>query len=245
LLAGAPHGSHIPLFSFCLPAFSIIGRYSSEPSDKEKEEMQAMIDELTEENTAASEKDVALLQKAASTLEWNLASKTGLKTAVGAVLALLQNHAGKTVDLPSEEGQARQKVGQIVAMHRDKTVEEVIPLLVKELGFREDKAAKAAKKEAAVGSVTAHPANGPAIAALKELGELYFKEGNRNAGGSYSKAVKVLMAVAFEITEENAKGLGAGKKKLAGIGKGTADKLYEFCTTGSITKLEEKRALNA
>lgn len=32
---------------------------------------------------------------------------------------------------------------------------------------------------------------------------------------------------------------------LAGIGKGTADKIYEFCTTGTIQKLEEKRMIHS
>lgn len=37
--------------------------------------------------------------------------------------------------------------------------------------------------------------------------------------------------------------LGVGKKKIAGVGKGTAQKLQEFFTSGgTIQKLEEKRA---
>lgn len=46
----------------------------------------------------------------------------------------------------------------------------------------------------------------------------------------------------FEITVENAKGLGKGKTKVVGIGKGSAEKMHEFLSTGKIAKLEEKRA---
>lgn len=36
-----------------------------------------------------------------------------------------------------------------------------------------------------------------------------------------------------------------GNTKLPGIGKGTADKIFEYYTTGTIQKLEEKRLLNS
>ena len=49
----------------------------------------------------------------------------------------------------------------------------------------------------------------------------------------------------YEITVDNAKGLGKGKTKLPGIGKGSADKIHEFFATGTIAKLEEKRLANA
>ena len=45
----------------------------------------------------------------------------------------------------------------------------------------------------------------------------------------------------MEITADNALGLGKGKTKVDGIGKGSAEKMREFMTTGTIQKLEEKR----
>ena len=36
--------------------------------------------------------------------------------------------------------------------------------------------------------------------------------------------------------------LGKGKTKVNGVGKGSAEKIFEFLTTGSIAKLDEKRA---
>ena len=61
----------------------------------------------------------------------------------------------------------------------------------------------------------------------------------------YKKAVTALQQLDYEITADNAKGLGKGKTKVANIGKGSADKIYEFMSTGQIAKLEEKRAINA
>jgi hypothetical protein len=126
-------------------------------------------------------------------------------------------------------------------MNRDKTIEEMIPILIGTFGYVEDKKKKAAIKQDRMAETVKVPANAPIIAVLQELAELYFKEGNRNAGGSYVKAVKALTDLDYEITADNAKQLCKGKTKVAGIGKGTADKIHEFCTTGTMAKLEEKR----
>ena len=61
----------------------------------------------------------------------------------------------------------------------------------------------------------------------------------------YQKAITALLSLDYEITGDNAKGLGKGKTKLPGIGKGSADKIHEFVTSGTIQKLEEKRLLHA
>lgn len=61
----------------------------------------------------------------------------------------------------------------------------------------------------------------------------------------YQKAITALLGLDYEITAANAKGLCKGNTKLPGIGKGTADKIFEYYTTGTIQKLEEKRLLNS
>jgi DNA polymerase/3'-5' exonuclease PolX len=61
----------------------------------------------------------------------------------------------------------------------------------------------------------------------------------------YRKAITAISGLDYAITEDNAKGLGKGKTKLAGIGKGTADKIHEFFSTGTIQKLVEKRAIHS
>ena len=70
-------------------------------------------------------------------------------------------------------------------------------------------------------------------------------EGNRNAGISYNKVTAAIKEMKVEITAENAMSFSKGKTKVAGIGKSSAEKMKEFCATGSIEKLEEKRAANA
>lgn len=48
-----------------------------------------------------------------------------------------------------------------------------------------------------------------------------------------------------EITADNAMSFSKGKTKVPGIGKGSAEKMKEFMETGTIAKLEEKRAAHA
>ena len=49
---------------------------------------------------------------------------------------------------------------------------------------------------------------------MLELGELYTKESNWNAGNSYKKVAAAIKDFDFEITENNAKGLCKGKTKV-------------------------------
>ena len=117
-------------------------------------------------------------------------------------------------------------------------------MIVKEYGFAAAKEAKAEKRKAAVASGCTCAANAPLVAAITELANYYFKDGNGNAGGTYTKVATALSELDYEVTEDNAKGLGKGKTKVANIGKGSADKCYEFVTTGTMEKLEEKRAIH-
>jgi DNA polymerase/3'-5' exonuclease PolX len=48
-----------------------------------------------------------------------------------------------------------------------------------------------------------------------------------------------------EITADNAMSLSKGKTKIPNIGKASAEKMKEYMETGTIQKLEEKRADNA
>lgn len=70
-------------------------------------------------------------------------------------------------------------------------------------------------------------------------------EGNRNAGGTYNKVIAALKSMPSEVTTKNVMGLSKGKTKVAGIGKSSAEKMKEFLETGTMTKLEEKRAVHA
>jgi poly [ADP-ribose] polymerase len=59
---------------------------------------------------------------------------------------------------------------------------------------------------------------------------------------TYKKVANAIEQLDFEVTEENALGLGKGKTKVDGIGKGSAEKIHEFLTTGNIEKLQDKKA---
>ena len=48
------------------------------------------------------------------------------------------------------------------------------------------------------------------------------------AGGTYTKVANAIKDLDYEITTDNAKGLGKGKTKVAGIGKGSAEKVGDF-----------------
>jgi DNA polymerase/3'-5' exonuclease PolX len=75
---------------------------------------------------------------------------------------------------------------------------------------------------------------------------LPFKEGNNNAGFAYNKAIATIKDMEEqEINAENAMSFSRGKTKMPNIGKLTAEKMKEFCETGTFDKLEEKRSAHA
>jgi hypothetical protein len=197
------------------------------------------------EDSSATDPDVAMLVKAAKKLEWNLSTRKDVKESTGGMVDLLLNHDGKKVDIPQDRQEAVKKVGPLIVANREKEASEIIPVIVKEYGFLEDKKEKAAKKEAKIEKAVKHPKNAGLVAAFLELSQLYFKESNTNAGGSYTKAANAIKDLDFEVTEENAKSLGkAGKNgnKIDGIGAKSAEKMLEFVQKGTFDKLEEKRA---
>mmetsp|Transcript_16797 Transcript_16797/g.35519 ORF Transcript_16797/g.35519 Transcript_16797/m.35519 type:complete len:486 (+) Transcript_16797:230-1687(+) len=221
--------------------------YSSEPTEEETEAMKAITEKheaLADGGGGESSDDIPpVLAKEAAKLEssWDTSDR---KNAAQTIVDLCTTHE-VTVDLPQDEKKARKAVGKILLSNMDATCAEMLALVVKEFGWasvKED--AKARQKSALAGSCTVAE-NGGIVQALQELGDLYFKDGNSNAGLTYKKAVASITALDYEITADNAKGLCKGKTKVAGIGKGTSDKIYEFCTTGTIQKLEEKRLVHS
>jgi hypothetical protein len=87
-----------------------------------------------------------------------------------------------------------------------------------------------------------NPNNAALVAAFQELVTQYNKEQNYNAAATYRKVFQAIQSLDFEITKDNAMGLCKGKEKVSSIGKASAHKIFEFVTTGTITKLEEKKA---
>jgi Helix-hairpin-helix domain len=261
--------SFFTLVKSCIFFRSFI-RYTTEPSEAEKEAMENEIEQAKGGGGgggtrlgSSDDPNVNVLVtavKAQAGDNWNLKSTTGMRSASIMVAKILLDHhpasgsntnnedgSFKTIDLPRDDAEkdyknAKLKVAEVVQMNREKTIDEMIPLLIGTFGYVEDKKKKASVKQDKLAETVAVPANAPIVAALQELAELYFKEGNRNAGGSYVKAVKALSELDYVITKENALQLGKGKTKVSGIGKGTAEKIFEFYNTGGeIAKLQEKR----
>jgi DNA polymerase/3'-5' exonuclease PolX len=115
--------------------------------------------------------------------------------------------------------------------------------VIKKFGFAELKAEIEKKREEVVESACKNPSNAALVLAFHELSQLYYKEGNRNAGLTYSKVGNAIRDLDVEVTEKNAMSLGKGSKtKVSGIGPSSAEKILEFVKTGTMEKLEEKRS---
>lgn len=90
------------------------------------------------------------------------------------------------------------------------------------------------------------------MAALSELSDLYFKTGNPQAGNSYRKVNKscnffIFLQAVAAIREHpspirSGKAISRGKDKLEGIGAKCGEIIDEFLETGSISKIQEKKA---
>ena len=205
---------------------------------------------IKEENAGASSAEAAALKdKVKVKAEQNDLSGIDLNTPVGkkeAAVKLLAASKILKVKLPDDEDEARIKVGTILMQECQAGTTDANAILTKIVsvyGIEESEEEAAAAQESA-GNACTVPANGGIMLMMKELKDLYFKEGNANAGGSYSKACKAVVECPFEICEDNVKHLHkkGHEFKLEGVGKGTADKMKEFLQTGTCAKLEEKRA---
>jgi hypothetical protein len=205
-------------------------------------------------------------------LEWNLSNRDGIRTATKGLVQILlsspslhpnpndvtvtssstiakvgansslDDTTNVRLDIPTSIEDALQKVGPVIATNKDKTVVEIIDVLIQQFGWCCDKVRKQQMKQNTISQIVQHPDNTSLVLALQELSELYFKTGNANAGISYKKVATAIQTLPYAITSDNAKKLGSGKHKVANIGKSSADKVYEFVTTGTIQKLMEKRA---
>jgi len=239
--------ARIPCFYECSlkEAPRLLPWYTEEPSEEEKEKMKAMAEEGASNNINSSSTSEnidakAKLLKRASKLNWNLDSKSGIKEAAQDLTTLCtKDHL---VDVPNDDKITKMEIGRLVVQNRSKTASEVMELVINKFGLTQAKIEKEKKQAKSLSAVCGNAENVGVMQAILELGDLYFKEGNRNAGATYKKVAQAIKELTFEITAENAKGLGKGKTKIANIGKGSAEKMYEFVTTGTIEKLEEKRA---
>jgi len=211
--------------------------FTEEPSEEEKQEMEKQISGLAELKTDAVLE--SLLDRIHND-EWDVKSNANIKKMASRLVKICRELG--TLNVPEDDGQAKMEIGKILLQNKTETKHVVLKHLVEKLGIKPSKAEVKAR-EATMESQCKCPANGPLYAAFSELMNLFFKEGNSNAGASYRKVVNAIRELDFEVTADNAKNLSKGKTKIAGVGKGSSDKMYEFVTTGKIEKLEEKKAL--
>eukprot|EP00567_Pseudictyota_dubia_P001280 CAMPEP_0197466612 /NCGR_PEP_ID=MMETSP1175-20131217/65145_1 /TAXON_ID=1003142 /ORGANISM="Triceratium dubium, Strain CCMP147" /LENGTH=481 /DNA_ID=CAMNT_0043002661 /DNA_START=51 /DNA_END=1496 /DNA_ORIENTATION=+ len=218
--------------------------YSKEPTEEEKEAMEAQ-DEAAqsggatgEEQTEKVKEDTEKLTKLVKGIDWDMSNATGIKQAAKDMLAICKSYLA----FPSDAKKARMEVGKIIVANKNLPATEVLAEVISKFGFAEVKGESKRKQQEALASVCGHPANASVVEVFLEMSKLWFKEGDSMRGAATAKAAEAIKGIKYEITEENAKGLGKGKGKVAGIGKGSSEKIYEFVTTGRIEKLEDLRA---
>lgn len=211
--------------------------FENEPTEEEKEAMNDS--EMDKKDT---QDDIPIeLKNSMKELEWDLSSKENIKKALSAMVEICSTESSP-IDLPSDSAKVKMEIGTLIIQNKDQSASTILSLIIKKYGLKEKNAEVAKKRTEKAASNCTIPSNASIYEVLKELSDLYFKEGNTNAGVTYSKVSIAVKQLDFEINEDNAKGLGKGKTKVQGIGKGSADKIHEFLTTGKIEKLEEKRA---
>ena len=102
------------------------------------EEQKVEFDRLEEEATnggggeaatvadADNSEDLDRLKRQARTLAWKIESMRDVPPALERLVKIIQQHDGKTVDLPSD----RQRLGTIVQLNMDKTAPEILEVIV-------------------------------------------------------------------------------------------------------------------
>lgn len=207
--------------------------YSEEPTEEEMEAMKAVTEKhaaIAEGGGSGADGVPAELVTAAEELDDSWDDSNNKEKAQ----SIVDICTGK-IDLPQDEKKARIAVGKILMSNQDSTPLLLVELVLKQFGIASAKEEAKAQQKTAMESSCSCAENAGIIQAFKELGDYYFKDGNTNAGLTYKKAITTLSGLDYQITVDNAKGFGKGKTKLPGIGKGTADKIHEFYSTGKKT----------
>lgn len=158
--------------------------YFEEPSEEQMEELKAITDKHKESagGAAATVSDIpAEVVEAAKKLEWPDTSTMEGKKAAAKLMVDLCTDA---IDIPEDTKKASMGIGKIIVNNSEASATEILELVVKEYGIKELKQAASANQKNAFEASCACPANAPIVQVFKELGDLYFKEGNANAGAS-------------------------------------------------------------
>lgn len=224
--------------------------YTEKPSEEETEEMKLKNKPIDGNGSAAAggsldgdlmNAQTKLCELVEQKVKWNVDSLPGIKKTNLALLELCKSFDGPKLDIP-EGKDGNKRVGKLLLENKSLDPSDFVKLLIETFGFVKAKNEKKKAKQKAAASGCKVPANATVLSAMMELRDFYFKESNANAGKTYDKVANTIRDLDFEITADNAKGLGKGKTKVPGIGKGSAEKIFDIITTGTTEKLEEKRA---
>lgn len=160
--------------------------YFEEPSEEQMEELKAAIEKqkAAAGGEAATTFDIpAEVLESAKKLEWpDTSTMDGKKAAAKLMVELCTD----VIDIPEDAKKASMGIGKIIVNNPGTSAIEILELVLKEYGIKELKQAASEKQKDAFETSCACPANAPIVQVFKELGDLYFKEGNANAGASVS-----------------------------------------------------------
>lgn len=168
--------------------------HSEEPTEEQMEEMKA----ITEKHEALASGGVGGgdgsdipqdLLDAANELDWDIGDIKGCALSMYDICT----SSSTKVDLPQDEKKAKVAIGKLLLNVRkenaEASAEEALKAVVKDFGITAVKAQAKAGVAVALKDSCANPANAGIAAVFQELGDLYFKEGNANAGGTVSSFI--------------------------------------------------------
>lgn len=161
-----------------------------------------------EDEAEASTKQIPdTMMEAVNNLEWDLSKKVTIRKATEELIEICSAESSP-IDFPSDVKKAKMDIGKIVLQNKGSSAADILQLVVEKYGFKEDNEENAKKKSASLASMVEETANAGIYEVMLELSNLYYKEGNANAGTAYKKVAQAIKELDFEITEDNAKGLG-------------------------------------
>lgn len=193
------------------PGLQRLKWFNEAPTEEEKKEMEKLAEEakalqgtgaaVVGESGEGSDLRQELLEAAENIEDWAL-QKADKKTLRKYIIALKAIGEGK-IGFP-EGNKVTQDLGKLLLHNRNDTAREMMEKVIEKYGLVQLNEKKEAAKEEAVASACANPKNAKMVAAFDELAGLYFKEQNRNAGGTYKRVAAALKNLEVEVTAANA-----------------------------------------
>lgn len=218
--------------------------YDRATTEEEQEEMK---EQYEASGMKASKVPQELLDGINNSMVWDTSNPPAIKSLAQSLASYLSSNDTE-LKIPDDfdEDKIRQTIGPIIMANKDKAMHEIMQVMVEKFGLKEDEKKKSSMQDDAIANMCKVPENGKIYKVLNELANYYSAESNARAANTYRKLCGSIATLGIEITEDNIMGMAkAGKNKVDGMGKGSAEKIREFLTTGTMEKLEEKRKEHA